>query len=63
VQELEQQAGVLVGDGAHAQPSLTFRTADTLPSDKALGTSDFIGGSPEEGAVESVEGGEHSRRV
>jgi hypothetical protein len=62
VEELDQEAGVLGGDGAHPKPSFFLWPADLVPGDEALGATDLVCGSPEEGVAEPVEGSEHARR-
>jgi hypothetical protein len=61
VEELDQEAGILGGDGAHPKPTFFLRTTDLLPGHEAIGSTNLVRGSPEEGAVEPVEGGEHAR--
>jgi type IV secretory pathway VirB10-like protein len=61
VKELEEQAGVLNGDGADAKPTFVLWAADAIPGDEALGTIGFIRGRPEEGATQPVQSGEHAR--
>jgi hypothetical protein len=61
MQQFEEQAGVLNGDGADAQPPFVFRAADAIPSDEALGATGFIRARPEEGATQPVQSGDHAR--
>jgi hypothetical protein len=61
MKELEQQASVLIGDGADAHPSFVFWAEQAVPGDEALGTIDLICGRPKKGATEPVQSGEHAR--
>ena len=51
VKKLHLEAGVLVGDGADAEPSFTLVAADVVPCNQALGSTDFVDGTLEESAV------------
>jgi hypothetical protein len=61
VKELEEQAGILDGDGADAKPTLILGAADAFPGDEALGAVDFVRGRPEESTAQPIQSGEHTR--
>jgi hypothetical protein len=61
VKELEEQAGILDGDGADAKPTLVLGAADAFPGDEALFAINFIRGRPEESTAQPIQSGEHAR--
>ena len=55
VEELHLEAGILVGEGADAEPAFMFIAAHTVPCDQALGPIHFVDGAPQEGVAEPVQ--------
>jgi hypothetical protein len=62
MEQLDEEAGVLGGDAAHAEAALLFRAAHLFPGNEALRAGDFVGGSPQESTTQAVESREHAGR-